>query len=72
VQEAQQAQSKPDFISKMSNALKGAQETEYRLLLFKESKLSQFDYEHYLNLIEGLKNMLISIIKTSKENLTKK
>ncbi|MBM2814133.1 MAG: hypothetical protein HW421_895 [Ignavibacteria bacterium] len=72
VQEAQQAQSKPDFISKMSIALKEAQETEYWILLFKESKLAQFDYEHYLNLIEELKRMLISIIKTSKENLTKK
>jgi four helix bundle protein len=72
VQEAQQAQSKPDFISKMSIALKEAQETEYWLLLFKESKLAQFDYEYYLILIDELKRMLISIIKTSKENLTKK
>ena len=48
IQEAQQAQSRPDFIHKMSIALKEAQETEYWLLLFKESDLVTFDFNHYL------------------------
>lgn len=69
VQEAQQAQSKADFIHKMSIALKEAQETNYWLLLFQESKLVDFNYSHYITLSEEIIKMLTSIIKTSKKNL---
>ena len=38
VKEAEQAQSKPDFLNKMNIALKEASETEYWLLLLKETE----------------------------------
>ena len=68
IQEAQQAQSRPDFIHKMSIALKEAQETEYWLLRFKESDLVTFDFNHYLFLVNELIKMLTAIIKTTKAN----
>jgi len=67
VQEAMQAQSKADFTSKLSISLKEAQETEYWLLLFQESKLCIFEYQYYILQISEIKKILISIIKTSKE-----
>lgn len=71
VQEAQQAQSKADFIHKMSIALKEAQETHYWLQLYKESHFVEFNYVHYINLSEELIKILTAIIKTSKSNLKK-
>lgn len=71
IQEAQQAQSKPDFIHKMSIALKEAQETNYWLELYKNSKLVEFNFDYYLNLSEELIKILTAIIKTSKSNLNK-
>ena len=69
VKEAEHAQSKADFINKMNIALKEANETEYWLMLFKES-----DYRSdttILSLLEEcneLIRLLISIVKTSKEH----
>lgn len=42
VKEAEHAQSKADFLNKMSIALKEANVTEYRLLLLKESNISLY------------------------------
>ncbi len=69
VNEAHSAESKKDFISKMSISLKEARETKYWLLLLRESFLYKEDLSLYLNLNEEIIKILVSIIKTSKKNL---
>ena len=69
VREAEHAQSKADFISKMNIALKEANETEYWLMLLKDSDFideSSFASIHK-DCAEVIK-LLISIVKTTKEN----
>lgn len=68
VREAQNAESKADFIHKMKIAAKEADETEYWLLLCKESKNYPFDE----SLLEKLKQIILvlsKIIGTSKRNI---
>lgn len=69
IAEAKYAQSKSDFISKLSIALKEAAETEYWLdLLFQSYFLTK---EEYNNANEGcieLIKLLTASIKTSKSN----
>jgi four helix bundle protein len=67
--EAEQAESKLDFIHKLAIALKEANETEYWLELLQETKyLSPNEFASiHSNLVELLK-LLTSIIKTSKQN----
>ena len=70
VREAEYAQSLPDFINKMSVALKEANETEYWIMLLKESEY--IDYEVYSSVIsdcQELLRLLISTINTSKKKL---
>ena len=68
VSEAQQAQSKKDFISKMSIALKEANETKYWLRLMREvENLSETESKEFLNMIDELMRILIAILKSSKE-----
>ena len=68
ISEAQYAQSKKDFISKMSIALKEASETKYWIRLLRElGNLSEEDAKEYLYLAEELIRMLIAILKSSKE-----
>ena len=67
VEEASAAQSKKDFISKMSIASKEARETKYWLRLLKDSKLVDYDYTKHLKDVEEIVNILSSIVKTSKE-----
>jgi four helix bundle protein len=67
--ESEHAQSKADFINKMSVALKEANETEYWLMLLKDSEYideRSFDPIHK-DCVELLK-MLINIVKTTKDN----
>jgi four helix bundle protein len=68
VREAEHAQSKADFIHKLSIALKEANETEYWLdLLFETGFLKEECFQNNkLKIIEILK-LLISIINTSKK-----
>ena len=70
--EATYAQSKMDFINKLSIALKEANETIYWLELLHDS---DFIDDKSFNSIHGdgleILKLLISIIKTSKENLQK-
>jgi len=67
VREAVQAQSKKDFISKMSIALKEAAETEYWLILLKESGfLSEKEYQSISEDCAELNKILIAIVKSSK------
>jgi four helix bundle protein len=67
VTESAAAQSKKDFISKLSISSKEARETKYWLLLLDKSKLVNLDYTEYINDIEEIIRILTSIIKTSQE-----
>ncbi len=67
VREAEQAQSKKDFISKMSIALKEANETAYWLELLQETNyLTTEEAESILNDCIEVRKILSSIVKTSK------
>ena len=69
VEEATAAQSKKDFIAKMSISLKEARETNYWLRLLKRT-----GYIHKNELIkesEEIMNILGAIIRTSRKNLEK-
>ena len=69
VAEAQQAQSKADFISKMSIALKEAEETIYWIkLLNATGYLDDGDAEKLLTDSIELKKILVSILRTSRES----
>ncbi len=72
VEEAIAAQSKRDFLSKMSISLKEARETRYWLRLLTESKLIDFDYSNYLKEILDIINILTKITKTTSEKLNAK
>ncbi len=67
VEEAIAAQSKKDFISKLSIASKEARETKYWLRLLNKSELTQIKVDSYLIEIEHIINIITKIIKTSKE-----
>ena len=67
VREAQNAESKADFIHKLSISLKEANETEYWLDLLYETKyLSDVEFQNIKPKIIELLRLLTSIIKTSK------
>jgi four helix bundle protein len=69
VEEATAAQSKKDFIAKMSISLKEARETNYWLRLLKRT-----GYIKKVDLIfesEEIMNILGAIIRTSRKNLNK-
>ena len=69
VREAEQAESKPDFIHKLAIALKEANETEYWILLLRETNyLTTKESESILNDTIELLKLLTSIIKSSKQN----
>jgi len=67
VSEASAAQSKKEFITKMSIASKEARETKYWLSLLSESKLVNINLENYLSEINELIKILTSIVKSSQE-----
>lgn len=69
IEEAIAAQSKKDFISKLSIANKEARETRYWLKLYNSSNLVNIEMKPYLDEIESIINILTKIIKTSSENL---
>lgn len=63
------AQSKADFISKMSIALKEAAETEYWIDLLQETEYVKVEQIADLKSeLEEILKLLTSIIKTSKKN----
>ena len=65
--EAQQAQSRADFVSKFSIALKEASETKYWLkLLYATGYLSYQEYTSIESDCSELEKMLVSSIKTVK------
>lgn len=65
VEEAQAAQSRRDFLSKMSIASKEARETRYWLLLIKESGLAEADVTHEMGEVDELIRLLTAIVKSS-------
>ena len=68
VREAEQSESRKDFVHKLSIALKEANETEYWLMLLKDTgylAAKEFSSIHS-DLVELLR-LLISIIKTTKK-----
>jgi four helix bundle protein len=67
VEEALAGQSRKDFISKMSIALKEARESLYWLRLFQESQLVEGDYKTLISEAKELILILASIVKTTKE-----
>ena len=72
VSEAEFGQSKADFISKLSIALKEANETRYWLSLLRDSSyIDQKMYDSISPEIEELIRMLVSSIKTAKKNREK-
>ena len=67
VAEAEQAQSTPDFVSKMSIALKEASETKYWIrLLASTCYLTEAETVSILNDCVEIEKILVSIIKSSK------
>ena len=68
VREAEQAESKKDFIHKLSIALKEANETEYWLeLLYKSDYLEENGFNSISIDLKELLKLLTAIIKTSKK-----
>ena len=70
VEEAQAAQSRKDFISKMSIASKEARESKYWIRLLERSNyLSDFDKKEVLiNEVNSIVNIITKIVKSTKEN----
>jgi four helix bundle protein len=72
IREAEHAQSKADFIHKMNIALKEANETEYWLMLLKDSDyLEENSFSSLYADCSELIKLLASIVKTSKQNRVK-
>ena len=70
ISESKNAQSKPDFVSKLSIALKEAGETEFWLkLLYKSQTISEKEYESIQNDLNIIIGTLVKIIKKTKENM---
>ena len=69
VEEGNAAQSKKDFVTKMSIASKEARETKYWLMLLDRSQMVKYDYAPYLDAVDQIINVLTKIVKTSQESL---
>ncbi len=68
VAEAEQAQSRPDFVSKMNIALKETSETKYWIKLLKTTDfLSEKESSSLLADCVESEKLLVSIIKSSKQ-----
>ena len=70
IREAEFAQSKKDFVNKMSISLKEANETMYWLDLLKDTiYINEEEHQNHLALNKELVAMLVSSIKTTKSNI---
>ncbi|MBL4939319.1 MAG: four helix bundle protein [Lutibacter sp.] len=68
IRESEHAESKADFIHKLSIALKEANETEYWLDLLRETDyLNESEYISIQENIKEILKLLVSILKTSKQ-----
>ena len=69
VSEAQRAQSKADFVSKMSIALKEANETNYWLkLLYRTDYIDEKQFGSMVGDLYEIISILVSICNTSKQD----
>ena len=69
IYEAQYAQSKKDFVSKLEIALKEANETSYWLkLMYETSRIGEQTFRHAERLCGNIRRLLIASCKTVKEN----
>lgn len=69
IREAQYAHSKADFVSKLQIALKEANETGYWLeLLYRTKYIDESTYRRMDSVCTSIRVMLISSIRTAKEN----
>ncbi len=69
IREAEFGQSKADFVSKMSIALKEANETDYWLSLLKDTGyLTVEQYKSISTDMNEIIKLLVSTVKTSKKN----
>ena len=72
INEAQEAQSKNDFISKLSISLKEARESKYWIELLKETDyLTIKEADSLLDNLTEILKLLTSIIKTTRTNNAK-
>lgn len=69
IEEATAAQSKKDFLHKMSIASKEARETSYWLRLLKDGDLIKISVDEYLDEINQIIKIITKIVKTTSENL---
>ncbi|HBF88613.1 MAG TPA: four helix bundle protein [Bacteroidales bacterium] len=68
IREAEQAESKADFIHKLSISLKEANESDYWVeLLYKSGYIDETQYDSIISDLKEILKLLISIVKTSKE-----
>ncbi|MEP1094478.1 MAG: four helix bundle protein [Cyclobacteriaceae bacterium] len=70
-EEAQQAESKADFIHKLAIANKEAHETHYWLRLIRDANLNSNAVDELIMQCSELKRLLISIIKSAKARKVK-
>ena len=69
VEEAQAGQSKADFISKMSIALKEARETHLRLRLLATAKIvNEVELQSMINEAEEIKRVIGAIVVSARRN----
>ncbi len=69
VRESEHAESKADFIHKLSIALKEANESDYWIeLLHRSGYVSDSEYQSFFSDLDEIIRLLVSIIKTSKAN----
>lgn len=69
VRESEHAESKADFIHKLSIALKEANESDYWIeLLYRSGYLAESEYQSLFSDLDEIIRLLVSIIKTSKAN----
>lgn len=72
IKEAEHTQSKADFLNKMNIALKEANETEYWLMLLKDSNyIDDKSFDSIKPESSELIKLLASIVKSTKKNLGK-
>ena len=67
IAESQQAQSRPDFISKLNITLKEAVETNYRLrLLYATNFLSNAEFSSIMDDCREIEKLLTAILESTK------
>ena len=69
VRESEHAESRADFIHKLSIALKEANESDYWIeLLYRSDYLAESEYQSLFSDLDEIIRLLVSIIKTAKAN----